>query len=134
MKNIFTISSIITFLLLFSACTKAPSELIIGKWNIVDVKTTIEMTDEQKDSFKQTLEEIKAGSFLQINEDKTFNRDYMGETSTGKWKISEDGKKLTLTYGSTNEVSKINELTDKSLSLTILVNAGENTIIYAKIK
>ncbi len=131
MKNIVTIIGLATFLFLLGACSKKPSEMIVGKWNIVDVKTTSQMDE---DMLKEMVAEFKkSGSGIEIKEDKTFTKNNNGEIVNGKWEISEDGKKLTLSYDGSKEDSKINELTETSLSTSITAfDGGENTIIYQK--
>ncbi len=132
MKVTIKLTSIILILFLFSNCGSNPAELIVGKWKISDVKTTSEIPKEQKEAFDNAINDMKANSFLEIKSDKKFTKNNNGEVFNGTWDISEDGKKLTLTYDKTKEVSQINELTSSRLSISIDVNDEKNTIIYSK--
>ncbi len=132
MKKTFTLTIYTFIVFVFFACSSAPSELILGKWNVADIKTTQKLTDAQKEVFKKSIEETKKDAFLEFKADKNFETNEGGKKFTGKWNISEDSKTLTLTYGKTNEVSRINELSGDKLSISITLNEIEHTIIYLK--
>ncbi len=134
MKVTIKLTSIVLILFLFANCGNNPADLVVGKWQIEDVKTTSEIPKEQQEAFKKVIDEMKANSFLEIKADKKFIKNNNGDVFNGSWTISEDGKILTLIYGKTKEVSKINELTNEKLSVSITVNEEKNTIIYSKVK
>jgi len=133
MKNLSITSCILVIALFLGSCEQKPSEMIVGEWKIVDVQSTEEIPEELEEIHTQTIEEMKAGSKLIINVDGTFERTILEETTGGKWAISEDAKKLTMTYeGGSNEISNIDELTEAKLAVSIEINEAKNTIVYEK--
>lgn len=107
--------------------------MIVGEWKIVDISTSEEIPEEIMEQHKQSLEEMKASSLFVIKADSTFDNTISESTNSGKWKLSEDGKKLTLIYEAGNEeVSNIDTLTETKLVTSIDVNGAKNTIAFEK--
>lgn len=133
MKNLKVKSAILVIALFLGSCAKNPAEMIIGEWKITDIETTAEITEDQLDTYNEYIENIKATTSLTLNIDNTCIKKEDGEETTGKWKMSDDAKTLTLTYeGGSDEVSNIIELTDTKLSISLEVNDSKNTITYEK--
>lgn len=133
MKNLKITSFIIVIAMFFAACNQEPSEMILGEWKITDIQSSEEIPDELVEIHKQTIDEMKASSKLIIKVDGTFENTISETSSTGKWKISEDASKLTMTYdGGDEEISSIDELTTTKLVVSIEVNEAKNTIVYEK--
>jgi len=133
MKNLGIVISTLLIVLLISSCAKKPSELIVGEWKIADIKTSEEISPDIKEERDKAIEDMKASSLFVINADNTFENTISESTEKGKWALSDDGKKLTLTYESgKQEVSNVEELTETKLTTSIDVNGSKNTIIYEK--
>ncbi len=133
MKNLKITSCIIVIVMFFVSCSQKPSEMILGEWKISDIQSSEEIDEELVETYKQTIEEMKASSKMVIKADGTFENTISETSSTGKWLLSEDGKTLTMTYdGGNEEVSTVNELTESKLVTSIEVNDAKNTIVYEK--
>lgn len=133
MKNLKNFAGLLIVLFIISSCSKKPAEMIVGEWKIVDIATSDEIPEEIMEQHKQSLEEMKASSLFVIKADSTFDNTISETTNSGKWKLSEDGKKLTLIYEAGNEeVSNIDELSETKLVTSIDVNGAKNTISFEK--
>ncbi len=115
------------------SCKKDPSGLIVGEWKAADIAYSQEISPDIKQKLKETLDEMKASSLWVINADGTFTKTILEESSIGKWVLSPDAKKLTLTYEDGNsEVSDVVELTNSKLVVSIEINDSKNTITWEK--
>ena len=133
MKNLGITTILLLLAIFISSCSQKPSEMIIGEWKIVDLQTDEEIPAEMLEIHKQTIEDMKASSLLVFKPDSTFDYTISETTTSGKWTVGEDGKKLTMIYEEGNqEVSDINELTEKRLSVTIEINGSNRTNIFEK--
>ena len=133
MKNIITTVSVFCLIFILNSCGKAPSEMIVGEWKIADLKTTQEISEDQLESHKEAIEDMKASSSLVINADGTYENTISESVVKGKWSINEDATKLTLTDEEGNaEVSEIVELSENKLTISKEVYEVTNTIFYEK--
>ena len=119
MKKTILISILLTTIV-FSSCslfkntTKKIEKKLIGKWEFVNIKSP-DMTVEQQRELESYIKEALKGSYLRIDADKTFVMKMKDENQDGEWKVSEDGKELTLA----DELTfVIDELTEDVLTIT----------------
>jgi len=135
MKNSALLAALLLISIFIASCTKEPSKLIVGEWQVSDIAFSQEIPDDVKQQVKETLDETKASSSWVINADGTFNKTILEESSIGKWVLSPDAKKMTLTYEDGNsEVSDIVELTELKLVVSFEINDSKNTISWEKKK
>ncbi|NJO89154.1 MAG: lipocalin family protein [Chloroflexia bacterium] len=133
MRNLKIASCIIVIVMFFASCSQKPSEMILGEWKITDIQSSEAIPEELAEIHRQTIEEMIASSKLTIKADGTFENNISETSSSGKWALSEDAKTLTMTYeGGSEEVSKVDELTETKLVVSIEVNEAKNTIVYEK--
>lgn len=133
MKNLGILITAMLIVFFISSCAKKPSELIVGEWKIADIKTSEEIAPDIKEERDKAIEDMKASSLFVIKADSTFENTISESTENGKWSLSDDGKKLTLTYESgKSEVSNVEELTETKLTTSIDFNGTKNTIFYEK--
>jgi hypothetical protein len=133
MRNLKITSFIIVIAIAFASCSKTPAEMIVGEWKITDIQSSEEISEDLKETYNETLEEMKASSKMVIKVDGTFENSISETSSAGKWVLSEDAKTLTMTYDSGDEeVSTVEELTDTKLVTSIEINEVKNTITYEK--
>ena len=119
MKKTILISILLTTIVfgscsLFKNTTKKIEKKLVGKWEFVNIKSP-DMTVEQQQELESYIKEALKGSYLQIDADKTFVMKMKDENQDGEWKVSEDGKELTLA----DELTfVIDELTEDVLTIT----------------
>jgi hypothetical protein len=133
MKN-FKFLCLATLILFFIfSCGKEKSSDIVGTWKISEVSSSNEIPADLKADVEESLKEMKESYLLVIKPDSTFEHTISGSTSKGRWNLSPDSKKLTLTYedGKT-EVSNIAELTSTKMVTSVEINDAKNTISFEK--
>ena len=135
MKRILITLLAVISIALISSCTKSPAENIVGEWKITDIQTTYEVPEDQIEAYKEALEGMKESSKMIYNADGTYEKTISEETTTGKWEISEDGKKLKeVSEDGTKEIVKVTELTDNKLITVSELDDTENTMTFEKVK
>ena len=121
------------FLSILLSCTKSPSDLIIGKWKIADIKTSEEIPEDQKEMYKQIMDDMKASTKMEFKEDGTYEQSIAEEINSGKWNISEDGKTLTLIdEKGKSEPATVLELAENILIVVNELDQTKNTITWEK--
>lgn len=92
---------------LFYACGNSKSEMIVKDWKATEF--TLGETKIVADSV--------VGIYFRFKPDSTFEYVETAQKDKGKWKMSEDGTKITLTYeqGGRTVVQNIKELTNDKL-------------------
>jgi len=115
-KTSYLLISLFIISFLYS-CSKSPSELIVGKWKIADIKTSEEIPEDQKEMYEQTMSDMKVSSKMEFKADGSYERTEADSPTKGKWKISKDVKTLAL-------VEENGEVTRKSI-----VELSENKLI-----
>jgi len=123
------------FISFLYSCTPSPSEMIVGKWKITDIKTSEEIPEDQKEMYDQIMKDLKSSTALEFKNDGTFDKTISEEVGSGKWSISEDVKTLTMTdENGKNEPATILELTENSLITVNELDKTKNTITWGKVK
>ncbi|MFN8255207.1 MAG: lipocalin family protein [Bacteroidales bacterium] len=121
------------FIMTIFSCSKEKAPLITGEWKVTDIAFSEKVSPEMEVALKETLEETKKSSSWTINENGTFTRKIGEDSSSGKWVLSPDSKKLTLTYQDGEiEVSDILELTENKLVVTYRIDETEYKNTYEK--
>jgi hypothetical protein len=92
---------------LFYSCGNSKSEMIVKDWKATEF--TLGETKIVADSV--------VGIYFSFKPDSTFEYTETAQKDKGKWKLSEDGTKVTLTYdqGGRSVVQNIKELTPEKL-------------------
>ncbi|RLD75855.1 MAG: hypothetical protein DRJ10_14540 [Bacteroidetes bacterium] len=135
MKNVFITLLALVSIALISSCTKSPAENIVGEWKITDIQTSYEVPEDQMEAYNEALNGMKESSKMIYMADGTYEKTISEETTTGKWKISEDGKKLMeQSEDGTNETVNITELTDNKLITVSELDDTQNTMTFEKVK
>ena len=135
MKKLSYLFISLLFISFLSSCTKSPSDLIVGQWRIIDIKTSEEIPDDQKEMYKQIMDDMKASTELEFKEDGSYKQLIAEETNTGKWSISEDAKTITLTdEKGKSEPGDIVELTENKLIIVNQLDKTKNTITWEKVQ
>jgi hypothetical protein len=135
MKNVKFLSHAIMVFVFFLSCGTDKSSNIVGTWKISEIKTSSDIPAEIKDTYKETMDEMKMTYELVIKADSTFEHSVSGSTNIGKWNLSPDLKTLTLKYDNgENETSDIIELTDSKMVTSIQMNDYKNTFTFEKQK
>lgn len=135
MKKLFVIVLTIVFAGFISSCSKSPAENMTGEWKISDIQTTGEIPDDQMEVYKETMDGMKESSKLVYNADGTYEETILETTTTGTWKISDDGKKLTKkSEEGTKESVAILELSDSKFIAVSELGEIKNTMTFEKVK
>ncbi|MBN1251048.1 MAG: lipocalin family protein [Bacteroidales bacterium] len=118
-----------------SSCTKSPSDMIVGEWKISEIKTSEEIPDEQKEVYKQIMEDMKSSTKIEFKSDGTYQQTISEETTTGKWSFTENENTLVMiNENGKTEPAKIIELTENKLVLENQLDQTKNTISWEKVK
>ena len=135
MKNLNFLLLIIATYAFISSCSSDPSEMIVGKWKIADIKTSTEISEDQMDAYNEQIEEMKNSSKITFKADGSFEQTILEETSTGNWKISEDGKTLTKkNEDGSSENLKIEKLTNDEMVIVSEFDDVKTTTSFKKEK
>ena len=133
-KTSYLLISLLFISFLFS-CTKSPSELIVGEWKISDIKTSEEIPEDQKEMYKQIMDDMISSTKIVFKKDGVYEQSIAEEANDGTWTISEDGKTLTLIdENGKKEPATIVELTENKLVVVNELDQTKNTITWEKVK
>jgi len=123
------------FISFLYSCTKSPSEMIVGKWEITDIKTSDEIPEDQVEMYKQIMDDMKSSTKLEFRKDGSYEQLLSEVTTIGKWSISEDAKTITMSDDKgKEEPATILELTENSLIIVNELDQTKNTITWEKVK
>ncbi len=109
------LSSALIFFLIISSCsmTKKLEKKMIGKYAVEMIKTSNK--EEPSDAYENLLSDLLKGSYIQFNEDKTYEFNLAGKMHKGSWYFSEDGN--TLFTDNKDLKFQINKFTETGLEL-----------------
>lgn len=129
----YQISGLIIMISLFFACSQTAEDMVVGKWQLSDIKTSQDIDEAEKEDFNKAMEEMKKSTNMILNQDKTYESTINGVTTKGNWEVDSIGTRLTFTDESgLKTTSNITELSKNKL---ILEEEGEgvvSTLIFTK--
>ena len=142
--NFFLVASLVTLV----ACGGKKSDMVAGSWKLGDMSmgNTDEMTKGMPDSLKSKMEaemkarmdDMKKSASFDFNKDGSFSIKMMGKETKGKWKLNEDGTKMTMTNDGTDgdktkeETSDVIELTAAKMVMQMSPKDPKSTITLVK--
>ncbi len=103
----------IIFSIFSCSITKKTTKNIIGKWQIIALKTDI--SDTTDNSVNNIINSMLKNSFIEFNQDKTFKILMLNKLTTGAWFISEDGKRILTSKK--DVFFEIKNISDNTMSL-----------------
>lgn len=122
----FNVFAVLIFLFVSFAAVAQKSDKVQGKWEYEDV-----YEKEKLDSVGVKLAQtFFSGMTLNLKSDGTYEFLIMGKTEVGKWALSKDQKKITLTNGKgeKNDVTIVN-VSDTSMVIKLV----KGTFIMKKV-
>lgn len=142
--NKIALLSVFSILFVLAACTKQSA--LVGKWKLeeIDIEKAIEIFDKDQRDFARMMmteafKNVKGKMNITFEENGRYKIEtplINGETQSesGTWKLSLNGKKLTLhPKTSDKEMHRILELTDKKLVMEMnQAGFGEMEMTFAK--
>jgi len=93
--------------------TKKLEKKLIGKYTVEMIKSGEK--SEPADAYENLLKDLLKGSFIQFNQNKTYNFQIAGKIFSGSWQFSEDGK--TIFTDNKDIKFSINKFTENGLEL-----------------
>ena len=114
MKTKYLSSALILFFLISScSVTKKLERKLTGKYAVEMLKTSNK--EEPSDAYENLLSDLLKGSYIQFNENKTYEFNLAGKTLKGSWFFSEDGN--TIFTNNKDIKFQINKFTEPGLEL-----------------
>ncbi len=120
----------ILFYLTSCSVTKKTEKAIYGKWEIISM--TNQTMSESGDAFNKTINDMLSDSYIELNEDKSFNYSILSKSDHGTWTISEDANTIILNAKPyVFEIVEINENTllinQKKQEIKVLLTLRKTT-------
>lgn len=118
----------------------SPKTLLTGDWKLADMNmpTPKDVSKEQMDMIKASIDEMKANSTFSFLADGTYSMNMVAggktEARKGTWKISDDGKKLMTTEDGASKTDEVEiaELTSTTLRLKETTPEGAIEMSWTK--
>ncbi|MCF6183596.1 MAG: hypothetical protein L3J56_03025 [Bacteroidales bacterium] len=119
------------FILLISSCsiTKKLEKELVGKYAVEMLKSSSE--EQAGNTSANILKGLLEGSYIQFNENKTYELSLAKKITKGTWHFSDDGK--TILTDKKNIKFRINKFTDNGLELKSYNNKDVVLMILKKI-
>jgi hypothetical protein len=140
MKKLFS-TIFVAAMVTLVACGGKKSDLIAGSWKIGDMaaETPKDLPDSLKKAMdaqsKAGIEEMKKSCTFEFNKDGSYSVKMMGTETKGKWKLSEDGLKITMS-GDTKDkqdmTGDIVELTSSKMVFSMVDQGLKQTLTLVK--
>ncbi len=103
----------IIFSIFSCSISKKTAKNIIGKWQIVALKTDVSSVTDN--SVNNIVNSMLKSSFIEFNQDKTFKLSVLNKPTIGTWSISEDGKRILTS--NKDVFFEIQNISDNTMSL-----------------
>jgi len=127
--------------ILFS-CGKSTKELVTGRWKIEDITAPepdlSQMSDQEREYYKQQIEQqqnsLLTTGFYEFNAGGQGIFELEGKRMEGKWRLSEDEKKLLMKEknGISETVFSIKELSETVLVIEFTENNQVTRLVMKK--
>ncbi|HXC05447.1 MAG TPA: DUF5004 domain-containing protein [Bacteroidia bacterium] len=126
------------------ACGGKKSDMIAGSWKLGDMSMPDAMPKDIPDSLKTKMmdqqkamvEDLKKSATFDFNKDGSYSVKMMGKETKGKWKLSDDGMKLSMQDDGTEKdkemTSDVVELTAAKLVFTMAQQGAKSTVTLVK--
>ncbi|NOZ35975.1 MAG: hypothetical protein GXO80_11830 [Chlorobi bacterium] len=121
----------IFFVLLISSCsiTKKLEKKLVGKYAVEMLKSSSE--EKAGDTYTNLMKGLLEGSYIQFNENKTYELSLAKKITKGTWQFSDDGK--TILTDKKNIKFRIKNFTENGLELNSFNNKDVVLMILKKI-
>lgn len=119
------------FVLLISSCsiTKKLEKKLVGKYAVEMLKSSSE--EQAGDTYTNLMKGLLEGSYIQFNENKTYELSLAKKITKGTWQFSDDGK--TILTDKKNIKFRIKKFTENGLELNSFNNKDVVLMILKKI-
>jgi hypothetical protein len=126
------------------ACGGKKSDMLAGSWKLGDMSMPDAMPKDIPDSIKTKMEaqqkamldDMKKSATFDFNKDGTYSVKMMGKETKGKWKLSDDGAKLSMQDDGTEKdkemTSDVVELSASKLVFAMVQAGSKSTITLVK--
>jgi hypothetical protein len=140
MKKLFS-TIFVAAMVTLVACGGKKSDLIAGSWKIGDMaaETPKDLPDSLKKAMeaqsKAGIEEMKKSCTFEFKKDGSYSVKMMGTESKGKWKLSEDGSKISMTDDTKDKqamTGDIVELTTSKMVFSMVDQGLKQTLTLVK--
>jgi hypothetical protein len=128
MSKIKTLSLVAFILFSMSSCNDK-SKALLQTWKIDNVKLSKEVPAEQKSFFDAMLAQMKESLRITYKADGTFEANFNGKVSKGKWELSKDAKTLTAT-DETGKTVKYDILVLEKTKLEYKTSDGNDPVTF----